>query len=411
MTSFANHTTTAAAGSVDRPPDADADADADAGAGAGVGAGVGAEASVGAGAGAGSSGRRAVRPPRALWTQALVVGAAGAATLALLSLLSRREPSPRGDDEIYELMARHPFATHTFPFAYRIGLPWLVHVLPFSHTTSFLLLAWLSCGGAAAFAFALMRRLDAPSAVAGPLAFALAVSPPMLLVALRDGRNPDAVTMLFLMATTLLAVQRRSRALAATLLVGTLFREAVLFVIPLAYAVWAARPCDRAAALRALAVGAPAVAAYLALHLAIPTVGRSSVPGYGGSPIGERGHVIRLGLDSLATELRRMLSVFGPLWLLAPLALRGSRFARRGLALVACSLVSMTFALDWGRMIFLSAPAFYPAGAFTLTRRPGWRVATWAAFGALIVGYAVYMDRTGVVHGIVRNPLPPYPIR
>jgi hypothetical protein len=335
----------------------------------------------------------------------------GAVALALLSLLSRREPTPRGDDEIYELMARHPLGTHTFPFAYRIGLPWLVHVLPFSHTTSFLLLAWLAAGGAAAFAYALMRRLDAPPAVAAPLAFALAVSPPMLIVALRDGRNPDAVTMLFMMAATLLVVERRPRALAAALLLGTPFREAVLFVVPLAYAVWATRRWDRAAAARTLAVGAPAVLAYLALRLAIPTVGRSAVPGYGGSLVGERGHVIGLGVDSLATELRRMLSVFGPLWLLAPLALRGSRFARRGLALVACSLVSMTFALDWGRMIFLSAPAFYPAGAFTLTHRSGWRLATWAAFAALILGYALYMDRSGVLHGIVRNPLPPYPVR
>jgi hypothetical protein len=343
--------------------------------------------------------------------QALALGAAGAAALALLALLSRREPAPRGDDLIYERMAQHPFATHTFPFAYRIGLPWLVHVLPFSHTTSFELLAWLAAGGAAAFAFALMRRLDVPVAVAGPLAFALAVSPPLLIVALRDGRNPDAVTMLFMMAATLLTIERRPRALAATLLVGTLFREAVLFIIPLAYVVWATVAFDRTAALRVLAVGAPAVLAYAVLHLAIPTVGRELVTGYGGSLVGERGHVIRLGLDSLATELRRMFSVFGPLWLLAPLALRGSRFARRSLALVACSLVSMTFALDWGRMIFLSAPAFYPAGAFTLTRRPGWRLATWLAFAALILGYAIYMDRSGVQHGIVENPLPPYPVR
>lgn len=339
------------------------------------------------------------------------MGLAGGLALAILSLLSRRESVPRGDDLIYERMARQPFATHTFPFAYRVGLPWLVHVLPFSHTTSFLLLAWLAAGGAAAFAFALMHRLDAPAAVAAPLAFALAVSPPLLIVALRDGRNPDAVTMLFLMAATLLMVQRRPRALAVTLLVGVLFREAVLFVIPLAYSVWAVRLWDRDVALRVLAVAVPAGAAYVALHLALPTVGRSSVPGYGGSLVGERGHVIRLGLDSLATELRRMFSVFGPLWLLAPLALRGSRFARRGLALVACSLVSMTFALDWGRMIFLSAPVFYPAGAFTLTSRRRWRIPSWIAFVVLILGYAIYMDHSGVEHGIIDNPLPPYPVR
>ena len=62
-------------------------------------------------------------------------------------------------------------------------------------------------------------------------------------------------------------------------------------------------------------------------------------------------------------------------------------------------------------MIFLSAPAFYPAGAFTLSARPRWRIPTWIAFAALILGYAIYMDRSGVQHGIIDNPLPPYPVR
>lgn len=341
----------------------------------------------------------------------LYVGATSTLALALLSLASRREPTPRGDDLIYERMAQHPFATHTFPFAYRIGLPWLVHVLPFGHTTSFLLLAWLAAGGAAACGFLLMRRLGTPTWLAAALSIALAVSPPMLVVALRNGRNPDAMTMLFMMAATLFVVERRMRVLAATLLVGVLFREAVAFVVPLAYAIWALRAVDVKAARQAILVGAPAVAALLALHLTIHSVGESLVPGYGGSLIGQRVAVVKTGLSSVFTEARRMFAVYGPLWLAAPLALRDSRFARAGLTLVGCSLASMTFALDWGRMVFLSAPAFYPAAAHTLTDRPRWRRPTLALFALLIVGYAIYMDRSGVLHGIVENPPPPYPIR
>ncbi len=354
------------------------------------------------------------RPAVARWSvrrQAAGVGVAGALALALLSLLSRREPVPRGDDRIYELMARHPFAAHTFPFAYRVGLPWLVHVLPLGHTASFLTLAWLAAGGAAAFAFALMRRLSTPAALAAAMALALAVSPPMLVVALRNGRNPDAVTILFLMAATLFVLERRTRALTITLLVGVLFREAVAFAIPLAYALWAGRAFDAKAARQAILAGAPALLALLALHLVIPTVGEDSVPGYGGSPIGQRLTVVETGLRTFLTEARRMFSIYGPLWLAAPLALRTSRFARRGLALVACSLASMTVALDWGRMIFLSAPVFYLAGAHTLTRHPRWRIPALVAFAVLIVSYAIYMDRSGVRHGIVDNPPPPYPVR
>jgi hypothetical protein len=345
------------------------------------------------------------------WRQALGVGLLGAIALAILSELSRRELVPRGDDLIYERMAQHPFGVHTFPFAFRVGLPWLVHILPLSHSSSFTVLAWVAAGGAAGFAFVLMRRLGAPTLLALALAIALAVSPPLLIVALRDGRNTDAMTLLFMMAAALFVVDRRLPALTVTLLLGVLVRESELFIIPLAYAVWAERVWDPRAARQVLLVAAPALLAFLALHLAIPSVGRAQVPGYGSSLIGGRVDVVRSGLDSLVTEARRMFSIYGPLWVAAPLALAYSRFARRGLALVACALISMTFALDWGRMIFLAAPVFYPAGAITLTRYPRWRLPALLCFGALILGYAIYMDRSGVQHGIIDNAAPPYPVR
>lgn len=345
------------------------------------------------------------------WRPALCLGLFGMVALGVLGALSRRESIPRGDDLIYERMAQHPSAVHTFPFAYRVGLPWLVHVLPFSHTLSFELLACVGAGGAAGFAFILMRRLGTPEGLAAGLALALAISPPMLIVVLREGRNTDAVTMLFMMAGTLFVVERRLRALTVTLVVGVLFREAVLFVIPFAYLLWATRVWDVEVAKRAVLVGAPAVLLFVVLHLAIPSVGRASVPGYGSSLIDGRVSVVESGIDSLLTEARRMFSIYGPLWLAAPLALFGSRFARRGLVFVACALISMTYALDWGRMIFLAAPVFYPAGAYTLTRHSRWRVPALAAFGVLSLGYAIYMDRSGVQHGIINNPPPPYPVR
>jgi hypothetical protein len=188
-------------------------------------------------------------------------------------------------------------------------------------------------------------------------------------------------------------------------------REAVLFVIPLAYALWAVRPLDRRAALDSLAVAAPAIAIYAAIRFGIRTVGEAQVPGYAGSLVGERFTVIRQGLEDAFVEARRMFTVYGPLWLVAPLALRDMRFARRGLVLVALSLVAMTFALDWGRMILLAAPVFYPASAYVLSRRPRWRWPVFAGFALLAVGYAVYMDVSGVKSGIIDNPLPPYPVQ
>jgi hypothetical protein len=243
------------------------------------------------------------------------------------------------------------------------------------------------------------------------LAFLMCVSPPFLLVMIRAGRNTDIATVFFMLAATYFAVRRAHWPLMLTLLLGVAVREAVLFVIPLAYALWAVRPLDRRALLETAAVGLPAVAAYATIRLGLDTVGEAQVPGYGGSAIGERFTVIGDGLRTAGREARRMFTVYGPLWLVAPLALRKMRFARRGLVLVALSLVAMTFALDWGRMILLAAPVFYPASAFVLERHPRWRAPVFAALLALALGYAVYMDHSGVQTGIIDNGSPPYPVR
>lgn len=355
--------------------------------------------------------RRPVRLPAGEQLTAIAIAALGAGALAALTLAIGHESTPRGDEDIYERMATDPLGTHTFPFAYRIGIPWLVHALPFSHAFSFALLGWIAAGGAASFAYLLMRRLGAAQGLAGALALLLAVSPPILVVGLRGGRNVDAATMLFLMAGTLFAVQRRSRALAVTLVLGTLVREAELFLIPLTYALWAEHWWDARAARRVLAVGAPALAAFLALRAAIPTVGGAEVPGYGGPLLGARLTLLETGLSDGLVEARRLLSVYGPLWIAAPLALGAMAFARRGLVLVAASLIAMTFALDWGRMIFLAAPVFYPASAFALGRHPRWRAPALAAFALLVAIYAIHMADGGLRAGILDSPPPPYPVR
>jgi hypothetical protein len=342
---------------------------------------------------------------------ACLIGLSGAALLALLGALVRHEPTPRGDDRIYERIALHPFGVHTFPFGYRIGLPWLVHVLPFSSTVGFLLLGWAAAAGAAGFAYLLMRRLGAASSVASVLAILMCVSPPFLLVIIRQGRNPDIATVFFMVAATYFVVRRSYWKVALAVLIGVAFREAVLFIVPLAYAVWAMRPIDRRALGHTLAIGVPAITAYLGLRVGVHTIGEAQVPGYAGSLVGERWQVVKDGLKTPFQEARRMITIYGPLWLVSPVALRDMSYARRGLVLVVLSLLAMTFALDWGRMILLAAPVFYPAAAFVLSRRPGWRLPTYAAMLALAIGYAVYMDVSGVQTGIIDNGPPPYPVQ
>lgn len=355
-------------------------------------------------------------PARALaWPAHRLAAAIGVlATLALILLDAcvRDAPTPRGDDLIYARMADDPTAPHTFVFAYRIAVPWLVHVLPFEHGFSFSAIAWLCSGAAGAVLFLLLERLEIARRVCVPLAFVLALSPPLLVASLRQGHNPDPFTVLVMVTGALFIVARRPVPLAVTMLVGALNRESALFLAPLAYAVWAQRPWDRAALVRVIAIAAPAVVAFCALRFAIPTVGREQVPGYGASLIGGRIDVLGDGLRAFFdVEARRLALIYGPLWLLAPLALRDFAFARRGLLVLApLCLLAMTFALDWGRVAFVAAPVVYAAAGWTLDRRPRLLVPTLAVCAVMILGYAIYMQLVGTQNIIDAGP-PPYPLR
>lgn len=308
-------------------------------------------------------------------------------------------------------MADDPFAEHTYVFAFRVAVPWLVHVLPFSHDVSFSALAWIFSGAAGGVLFLLLDRLRVARGVSVPLAIALVVSPPLLVASLRQGRNPDPLTTLIMVTGALFIVERRPVPLAITMFVGAFNRESALFLAPLAYAVWAERLVDTRVLRDVALATAPAVAAFVTLRLAIPTVGREQVPGYGGSLLGGRLDVVEEALESPGTQARRLVAVYGPLWAVAPFALRerGS-FARRGLVLVALCAVACTFALDWGRVFFVAAPVVYAASACVLDRRPAWRAPVFALLAALVVGYAAYMQVEGVENLIEAGP-PPYPVR
>ena len=349
------------------------------------------------------------RPSRDV-RHAALVGLAGLALMLVLDAFVLDAREPRGDELIYELMARAPFETHSFPFAYRVGVPSLVHLLPFGNTFSFSLVAWLSSGACAGVAHLLMRRFEVRPPVAAALGLCLALSPILLAASLRQGRSVDPESVLVMMAGALAIVDRRPVALAAVIAIGALVRESALFLAPFAYAIWASRAWDPRVAGRVALVALPGVAAYAALRLALPTVGREQVLGYD-SALGGRADVVREALDDPWRAARRIASAYGPLWLVAPLALRDLGFARRGLVLVALCMVAMLFAADWGRIILLAVPVFYVAAGHVLSERPRAAALTVAAFMAMNLGYAAYMDQRGVREGIIEGPLPSYPVR
>jgi hypothetical protein len=243
-----------------------------------------------------------------------------------------------------------------------------------------------------------MRYFEVSARLAGVLAVGFAVSPNLLVVLLRHGRSIDPASILVMILGCLFIVRRQKLALAVTILIGIAVKETSLFLIPLAYAVWAQRLVDRRALRDVALIATGPIVAYIVLRTSISAIGNRYTPGYGGPFLKARIDVFRQVFTGV--ELRRLAYAFGPLWLVAPFALRTVPFARRGLVLVALCFVSMSVSFDAGRIIFLAAPVFYVAGALVVEHRRRLAVATVAMLIALDLGYALYMQAYGVEHGL-----------
>jgi hypothetical protein len=321
---------------------------------------------------------------------------------AVLTAVVRNESGQSGDEPYYERIASHPAGPHNFPYAFRIGVPYLVHVLPFSHSFSWLLLALLAAAAAGGALFALLREFDITDCLAAWLSVGFVISPTLVVVFLRNGRSVDAAAILVITLGALWIVRRNLPALAVTLLIGTTVHESCLFLIPLAYAVWAERPVDRRALRDVMIAAVLPVAVYAYLRISIVAVGEQYQPGYTGSFFHGRIDVLKDALENGGwhVELRRLLLVYGPLWVAAPFALRSLTFARRGLVLVGLCVLSMTFALDWGRAIFFAAPVIFVAAAYVVRDRGRLAAVMVAGLLALDLGYGAYMQLHGVRHGL-----------
>lgn len=117
-----------------------------------------------------------------------------------------------GDEPYYVRIANHPAGPHNFPYAFRVGVPYLVHVLPVSHAFSWELLALLFAAAAAGALFALLLELDVDARLAVWLAVGFSVSPSLLVVFLRNGRELDGAAILVITLGCLFAVRQIGRA-------------------------------------------------------------------------------------------------------------------------------------------------------------------------------------------------------
>jgi hypothetical protein len=349
-----------------------------------------------------------VLPPTGVRFPTALVGLLSLATAGLADALLRHEHGISGDEPFYVRMATHPGAHHSFPYAYRIAVPWLVHVLPFSQVDSFQLQALLLIGASGAVLYVLIREFTIAPWLAGALAVGFAVSPILLVALLRNGRNIDPATIFVMILGCLFIVRRQKLALAITVLIGVAVKETSLFLIPFAYAVWAEKLVDSEALRDVAMVAVAPVAGYLALRFSIPSIGSQYTPTFTGSFVQVRLDVLRQAFSG--TELRRLAYTYGPIWIAAPVALLDSSFARRSLVLVAICILAMTVSYDSPRIIFLAAPVFYVAAALAVRYRRKLAIAIVVTLFAMDLGYAAYMQVHGVQHGLDANPGSPIPI-
>ena len=333
------------------------------------------------------------RLPPPIW-----VGLLCLAAVALVDAALRHESGLSGDEPFYTQMAAHPGGPHTFPYAYRIALPWLVHVLPFSHAVSFQVLAWLAIAASGGALYALLAEFEIDPRLAASLCLGFVLSPTLLVVLLRNGRSIDPTAILVMTLGCLFIVRRQKLGLALTILIGVAVKETSLFLIPLAYAVWAQRIVDRDALRDVVLIAAAPIVAYIVLRASVPAVGNQYTPGYTGSFLHIREEVFRKAFSGV--ELRRLAYTYGPLWVAAPFALRNLPFARRGLVLVALCVISWSVSYDASRIIFLAAPVFYVAGASAVRHRRALALATVIALFVVDIGYTAYMEAYGLKHGI-----------
>jgi hypothetical protein len=329
---------------------------------------------------------------------ALSVSALCLVLVALADLVIRHESHPTGDEPFYLRMASHPGGLHAFPYAYRIAVPWLVHALPFSHVVSFTLLAWLATAAAGGALYVLLQDFDVPPGLALGLVVGFVLSPVLLVVLPRHGQSVDPETALVMVLGCLFIVRRQRASLAVTLLLGVAVKETSLFLIPLAYAVWAERPFDGNALREVALVAAVPIAAYAVLRASVDALGSQYQSDFTGSFLHVRVEVFRHALSGI--QLRRLAYTYGPLWLVAPFALRDLRFARRGLVLVGLCLLALTVSFDAPRILFLAAPVFYLAAGWVLRNRPRLAVLTVVTLLAVDVGYGVYLQVHGVRYGL-----------
>jgi hypothetical protein len=163
-----------------------------------------------------------------------------------------------------------PFDFHIAPFCWRVGTPMLVSVMPFDVEKNFMILSYLALWLTGVSMFYLARRFGFSkwTAFTGMVAF---FSLGWVVKAnLYNIFKPDPMAFLFVILAIYCIVDEKDLLYTVLLAIGVLFKESVLFVAPLYYALKTQKLFSPGILLRAIALALPAVGVLVAIRMLIP---------------------------------------------------------------------------------------------------------------------------------------------
>jgi hypothetical protein len=178
---------------------------------------------------------------------------------------------PGWDRHLYREMARRGlFDFHIAPYCWRLLVPALAKLQPWSHQAGFATVTFASLAATGPAVYWLVRGVDASRGVAITIAmlyYSLGWGPRFVA---SDFWVPDAAAMLLVVLSAGAVIRKQWLLAAVVMAVGVLAKESVLFVAPLAYT-WHARTLiDWPALSRAALIAAPAVLVLAVVRVAIP---------------------------------------------------------------------------------------------------------------------------------------------
>ena len=175
------------------------------------------------------------------------------------------------DHHKYIWMATNgPFDFHVAPFCWRVGTPLLAAVLPFDVEKNFMILSYISLWLTGVAMYYLARRFgfSRETAFTGMIAFfsiGWAVKANLYNIF-----KPDPPAFFLVTLAMYCIAARRDLLYAVTLAVGVVFKESVLFVVPLYYTLIAKKAFDMRLLLRTIGLALPAIGIFIAIRLLIP---------------------------------------------------------------------------------------------------------------------------------------------